>query len=80
VGRERDFTQPLSLFSGDRQGGCDQYPIALNIPPSASRLFIQLPSTKISGGGTFTVNAMAISLNEGSFGLLMDPLNGAGGY
>jgi tRNA nucleotidyltransferase/poly(A) polymerase len=24
----------------------------------------------------FTVNAMAISLNEGSFGLLMDPLNG----
>ena len=26
----------------------------------------------------FTVNAMAISLNEGSFGLLMDPLNGVG--
>ncbi len=25
----------------------------------------------------FTVNAIAISLNEGSFGLLMDPLNGA---
>src|ERR1700733_7705441 len=25
----------------------------------------------------FTVNAMAISLNEGSFGLWMDPLNGA---
>jgi tRNA nucleotidyltransferase/poly(A) polymerase len=25
----------------------------------------------------FTVNSMAISLNEGSFGLLMDPLNGA---
>lgn len=25
----------------------------------------------------FTVNAMSISLNEGSFGLLMDPLNGA---
>jgi len=25
----------------------------------------------------FTVNAMAISLNEGSFGLFMDPLNGA---
>ena len=25
----------------------------------------------------FTVNAMGISLNEGSFGLLMDPLNGA---
>src|SRR5271165_1741404 len=24
----------------------------------------------------FTVNAMAISLNEGSFGLLMDPMNG----
>ena len=25
----------------------------------------------------FTINSMAISLNEGSFGLLMDPLNGA---
>src|SRR5271170_3331441 len=25
----------------------------------------------------FTVNSMAISLNEGSYGLLMDPLNGA---
>ncbi len=25
----------------------------------------------------FTVNSMALSLNEGSFGLLMDPLNGA---
>ncbi len=25
----------------------------------------------------FTVNSMAISLNEGSFGLLMDPMNGA---
>jgi len=29
------------------------------------------------GRRDFTVNSMAISLNEGSFGLLMDPLNGA---
>ncbi len=28
----------------------------------------------------FTVNAMAISLNEGSYGLLLDPLNGVGDF
>jgi len=45
---------------------------------SRARLRRSLPlrSSKICAAATSTVNAMALSMNEGSRGLLMDPFNG----
>jgi hypothetical protein len=49
----------------------------LEIPKPGKVVFVPASIQEDLRRRDFTVNAMAISLNEGSFGLLMDPMNGA---
>ena len=52
-------------------------PIASSIPSPGKPVFHPASIQEDLRRRDFTVNSMAISLNEGSYGLLMDPLNGA---
>jgi tRNA nucleotidyltransferase (CCA-adding enzyme) len=52
-------------------------PIAWSTPKAGKPVFHPASIQEDLRRRDFTVNSMAISLNEGSFGLLMDPLNGA---
>ncbi len=74
-GRPR-FPQPLPVFSRHRPGRCREYSPG-GISQAGNPVFHPASIQEDLRRRDFTVNAMAISLNEGSFGLLMDPLNGA---
>ena len=76
VGRGRAIAHPLPLFSGHRPRRSGQHP-RLEYPKPGKPVFHAASIQEDLRRRDFTVNAMAISLNEGSFGLLMDPLNGA---
>ena len=66
----------VCAFSGQRADGGGQHPGGARIPKPGKPVMKAATILDDLRRRDFTANAMALSLNEGSYGLLMDPLNG----
>ncbi len=77
MGRRRSFPNRLPLLSQDRFGSTWSVLTAREYPKPGKPVYHWASIQEDLRRRDFTANAMAISLNEGSYGLLMDPLNGA---